>query len=453
MATPDAQQFFPYPFRDPEQRRVAQMIIDNWHRFDVCLLVLPVAFGKSPLAKFILNYAASLGGAGNWITPDNELVRQAVEEFPDLNVLKASASYSGKASFARAKLLTSEARQSVMNPYTLLANRVYKNVAVFDEFHTLLSTLQDFGGLKVWEGAKQWHPALQNVTQAIMHFSNFSDKNSQKLVQALARRPDQFCIAYENGVLRGQNKSVLRVYQLSPKDNPPILWPPHRTKKIFLMSATASNKDVEEMGLSNRRVLTIHAGSAIPPKNRPFIMDFVGSMDLSQQSGTLPKIVTRIEGLMEENYDRRGFIHATYNVAAKLRSDLGTMDGRLMHHTKYDKSSKLNEFLRVAGEDDNRVFVGSGLTQGLNLKYKYAEWQAIVKCMRPNLGDNAVRAKARLDPEWYAWVTIREILQAYGRVCRAPDDFGETRMLDSAFWKLYKEYTHLFPPWFVEAIV
>lgn len=453
---PRAQDFFPYPFRDQEQERVAQLIIDNWHRFDVCLLVLPVAFGKSPLAKFIMNYANSIGALANWITPDNALVKQAVDEFPDVGVLRSSASYGGGARFARAKAEAATAKQTVMNPYTLLANRIYKSVHIFDEFHTLLSTLQDFGGLKVWEGSKQWHPALQNVTQALLHFSRFTDAKSKKLVQALSKRPDQFCVAYENDILRGQDKRVLRIYQLSPKDNPPILWPPHRTKKVFLMSATASNKDVDEMGLSSRRVFTIHAGSSIPPENRPFILDFVGSMDLKHQHETLPKIVTKIGGLMDEK-SGRGFIHATYNVAAKLRADLGTADDRLVYHTKFDKSRKLGEWmpdtLEQIPEGDNRVFVGSGLTQGLNLKYDYARWQVIAKCMRPNLGDNAVRAKAGHDPEWYAWVTIREILQAYGRVSRAPDDFGETRMLDSAFWGLYKDWNHLFPRWFHEAVV
>jgi Rad3-related DNA helicase len=63
-----------------------------------------------------------------------------------------------------------------------------------------------------------------------------------------------------------------------------------------------------------------------------------------------------------------------------------------------------------------------------------------------------MRYRAESDPEMYAWMAIRLVVQAAGRVCRAPDDEGITIILDSDLKRLYSKYEHLFPAFFRDAL-
>jgi Rad3-related DNA helicase len=119
-----------------------------------------------------------------------------------------------------------------------------------------------------------------------------------------------------------------------------------------------------------------------------------------------------------------------------------------MYHTKDNKAKQFEKW--TASEDG--VFIGAGMTEGINLKGKLASWQIVTKCPFPSLADPAIRAKKDLDEKWYVWVTIRDVLQAYGRVCRGPEDYGKTFIVDSAFTTLYNKHRELFPKWFKEAI-
>ncbi|RLI82567.1 hypothetical protein DRP04_03665, partial [Archaeoglobales archaeon] len=66
----------------------------------------------------------------------------------------------------------------------------------------------------------------------------------------------------------------------------------------------------------------------------------------------------------------------------------------------------------------------------------------------------------REDPEfkdkfddWYNEEAIRQLVQVCGRICRGPDDFGITVILDQKFGDLYKRYPDKFPHWFKEALI
>ena len=164
-------------------------------------------------------------------------------------------------------------------------------------------------------------------------------------------------------------------------------------------------------------------------------------------SSSLAGCLKYLDQLHEEN-GGRGMIHSTYQLASMSRADLS--EDKFMSHTSFDKKEKLAKWLY--NPEDKRSFLGCGLTTGLNLKGDICKWQVILKCQFPDLGDPAVQAKAQQNPEWYAWTAIKQIVQAYGRVCRSPDDYGKTVMLDSDFITLYTKWRKLFPKWFTEAI-
>lgn len=436
---------FPYEVPSEPQQKLMEELIRDYNRYDVFLINAPVAFGKSGVAKAIMNLAEYHGNTANWIVPNNALVRQGTDEF-GLPTIHKKSMYDSPAAHREAKEIAM-AGQSIMNYYTLLANKTYKHTLIIDEAHSIISMLQDMEGAKYWDEGDDFPSHLSTASDALIWMASRQqwDAKAEKMVKAMQRHPEQFTISYEWGEHRKKHKRCLRVYPLSPKNNRPILWPPSRTKKIFLMSATISESEITELGLDDRRVKYYEAASVIPPSNRPATLYPLGSMSYHKSKDTLDKVEDFIYHCLE-NEKGKGFIHATYGVAARLRARLN--HPRLMYHTKDNKAKQFEKW--TASKDG--VFIGAGMTEGINLKGKLASWQIITKCPFPSLADPAIRAKKELDEKWYVWVTIRDVLQAYGRVCRGPEDYGKTFIVDSAFTTLYNKHRELFPKWFKEAI-
>lgn len=436
---------FPYEVPSAPQQKLMEELIRDYNKYDVFLINAPVAFGKSGVAKAIMNLAEYHGNNANWIVPNNALVSQATKEF-GLPTIHKKSMYDSPAAHAEAKDIAMLG-QSVMNYYTLLANKTFKHTLVIDEAHSIISMLQDMEGAKYWETDKYFPTHLTTASDALIWMASRQewDSKAAKMVKAMTRHPHQYTISYEWGELRKKQRRCLRVYPLSPKNNRPVLWPPSRTKKIFLMSATISESEIIELGLDDRRVKFYEASSVIPPDNRPAIIYPLGSMSYYKSKDTIDKVVDFIHECLEKE-EGKGFIHATYGVSARLKAKLN--HPRLMFHGKNNKARQFEKW--VASEDG--VFIGSGMTEGINLKGKLASWQIITKCPFPSLADPAIRAKKELDEKWYVWVTIRDVLQAYGRVCRGPEDNGRTFVLDSAFTMLYNKHRELFPNWFKDAI-
>ena len=440
---------FPYDVPTPAQHKLLSDIARDFNRYDVFLINAPVAFGKSAVAKAIMNIANSKGMGANWVVPTNELVRQGVDEF-DLPTLYRKKEYDKPASYRDAKETITHCPQAIINYWTLLANKLYKPVHIFDESHGLIPMLQDMKGVRYWETDKGFPENAHTTTQLLLWMAERAswDVKARQMLEAMEAHPNMYTTSYEWDEFRGNMKQCIRLYPLSPRNNPPILWPPSRTKKIFLMSATTSPTDLYELGLDDRRVVQYEAPSGIPKENRPCIFHGLGSMSRGGIRENLPKLVEFINYCLD-NEQGKGFIHATYGMASRLRAELGDHP-RLRWHSRSNKSRQFNRWLKA---NDNTVFVGSGLTEGINLKGDLCRWQVITKVPFPSLGDPAIFAKRQNDEKWYVWQAVRDVLQAYGRVCRGPSDVGKTWVVDSAFISLYNKNREMFPHWFREAIV
>lgn len=313
--------------------------------------------------------------------------------------------------------------------------------------HELIPMLQDFEGIKIWKHLTPYPSNIRTAAELLMWAASRGpkDKLGRKIGKLLGKNPMDYTIVHEEAAYRGHTRDCLRIYPLTPKNNAPILWPPSKVRKLVLMSATIAPPDIEDLGLHRRRVGYIEVPSDIPVERRKFIYAGVGSMGQANQTENIKRAVDKLIDIRSKHQLRRGFVHSTYGLARKI-PDMPW----LLKHDSVNKQQVLQRWLETV--EDNRVFLGCGLTTGLDLKGGLASWQAIMKCQFPDLGDPAVMAKATNNPEWYQWVTIRQIVQAYGRVCRAPNDEGTTYILDSDFAMLYNKANHLFPQWFKEAI-
>jgi len=265
------------------------------------------------------------------------------------------------------------------------------------------------------------------------------------LLEGLTAAKEEFLIERKNMTYRGRKKLGMLIKPISLNRLSGKVWI-KRPKKIVLMSATIKeDMDVLRLGLGDRRILEFNGDSPIPVGNRPLKQEYVGKMSYAHKKKTFPSIVTKIKELADR-HQGKGFIHATYALAEDLQPYLD--DPRFIFHNKENKAAKLKKFM----ESKDKIFIGSGLSEGLSLNGAEYEWQVMTKVQFPSLADPVNKHNLNHNKDLYSWETATNLIQMYGRICRDPKDKGITYILDSSFKLFYTINRKLFPQYFQQAI-
>lgn len=457
----------------PDQEELLRTIIGQASNWDVCVIEAPTAFGKTATAKALLKWAGKEKMKGTLLEPNNVLVEQVAREYsiPTIyrknqytctnykNLSCSQSRYHNKGyckgcPYVKALRRIRAVPSTVMNYHMYMAHKLSNPLVICDEGHTTLSILQDLASKKIWQrdvgfpsnmrtvgDVRNW---LQSCPGYEANFPN--DELLRILNDTLESAAPSYLVEIGEQSLRGRLENVIELKPLDVKSQPAYLWP--KVKKLILMSATISKVDVEELGLSQKRVLYLKAPSPIPKENRPILYQPLGSMSKDAQKANLPRLCRFIEERMKEHGSSKGLIHSTYGLNELLQKELSS-NSRYLFHNSVNKLKKLEQWM----ESDDKILFSAGLQEGLDLHGDLCKWQIIAKVMWPSLEDNAVRYKLQQNPDWYAWQALRLVAQASGRVCRNTTDYGITYITDSSFNRLLKEHKHLFPEWFTEALI
>jgi Rad3-related DNA helicase len=461
-------QFFPAQLSPRlEQLQLLEAVESKWTSTDVFVIDAPVAVGKSAIAYAIAKWRASFGESVALTTPNNLLLAQYERSFPDLALLKRQSLYQcvefdrscaeSKDSLgffckgcpcAAAKRRVVEERIKVSTGHGYVANQLYSQTVVFDEAHTLIELLRDTASVKIWHSKHRFPDGLQTLADVVEWAQGYLKKRPneklQRTLNELLRIRLGAVIEYKEDLNRGKPDKLLQVTAVSAISAAPLLWP-KTVRKIVLMSATIGPKDVEELRLNNLRVTYLKCGSPIPPANRPIAYEPVANMAFNYRKASVPLLAAKLKELLAR-FPSKGLVHVPYDVATQLQAHLD--DPRLIWHTKSDKARKFAEFT----QSDDGVLMASGMYEGIDLPYDAARWQVIAVVPYPPLNVEWIKQRAAEDPTWYAWQTVKSLVQASGRVVRAADDFGETFLVDMQFGRLLQRHRSLFPTYFLEAL-
>lgn len=486
--------YFPYAEPRPVQREALLALEENWKDYDVFVVVAPTAFGKTSFAKTIVEWQR---GQVAVLTPNNMLVKQFGEEFDDITCFRKAECYTCHSSPEYSCRMAAKLqgmpcrgcqysldRQKVLyrrvplvcNYHMFIAMRLYRRVLVVDEAHNLIPVTADLAKLRLWHH-KIGYPRdasredLLSWTKKTL--GNSKKKTEKKALQFLLEAinyesPQYIVTETEEDWSRGgvQNPTTgevgrkgeaipmpgLNLVPVDIRDLDPRNWFfPDKVEKVILMSATISKKDIEQLGLDRRRVLYIQCGSPIPVESRPVVLEYTGSVNkanLPEATATIARYLEEV--LLHRHVGEKGIIHATYEQARILRSS--TRNPRLMFHTSEDKASQYRKF-RDSPPEEGAVLVASGMYEGIDLPEDAGRWQVVAKVPWKSLGSPAIVYLASKDPEWYLWETLKQLVQACGRICRTPEDYGVTYCLDSSIERLLDRGEHLLPDWYKETIV
>lgn len=174
-------------------------------------------------------------------------------------------------------------------------------------------------------------------------------------------------------------------------------------------------------------------------------------MSYNQIEQNLPWLYSTINDIMDKNKQYNGIIHtASYDLTLKIYNHLSP------HNKKriliYNGTEEKKEVLKILKQDKNKVLMGPSLRTGLDLKDDWSRFMIIAKIPYPSLGDIFIKTKMQLNPQWYQWKTIIEVLQSVGRSVRNEEDWCVGYILDACLSDLIHNSRKSFPIEFISRI-
>ncbi|MDS0295975.1 ATP-dependent DNA helicase [Halogeometricum luteum] len=228
-----------------------------------------------------------------------------------------------------------------------------------------------------------------------------------------------------------------------------------RGNRHALLSATILNKEAfcRSVGLDPSNVALVDVEHTFPVENRPLYDVTQGKMTYEHRDETLPKIARLLVRLMAKHPDEKGLVHChSYAIQSELRKRLAQLGlgNRVRGHDRENRDAELETWKASTGAD---VFLSVKMEEALDLNGDLCRWQVV--CKAPYLNTNDSRVAHRLDEGQWAWyrrAALRTVIQACGRVVRAPDDYGATYLADSSLLQLFDRTRSEMPAWFAEQV-
>jgi len=229
-----------------------------------------------------------------------------------------------------------------------------------------------------------------------------------------------------------------------------LLW--RRADKVLLMSGTilAPSVYVEEVGLSTKKYKVISVPSSFHYHYNPVLYYPMGKMSKDFKDDTLPRMVTKIEEIIDKHGSDKGIIHCnSYDIAEYIYHNLTRYRHRVIFQDRNNRQNSLREFIN----SKDKIFISINMNEGLDLKDDLARYQILVKIPYPFIGDKRVKERLfeRDEQDWFNLQAVEDICQAFGRAVRTEDDWATFYILDESFANLWNRYKDFFTPEFISS--
>lgn len=223
---------------------------------------------------------------------------------------------------------------------------------------------------------------------------------------------------------------------------------------ILHMSATIFSKTeyCKSLGINQSDALYIETESFFPLENRIIHYDPIGSLSYKNKFTTIPKLLTKIDQLLNYYKDVKGIIHTgNYEIAEIIIDNLSSSKNgnRLLMPRGENRQEILNEFYN---SNFPCVLISPSLTEGLDLKDDLSRFCIICKVPYASLADTWTKERLNLNPNWYLNNTAQILVQMTGRSIRSETDFCNTYILDSDFLQFASRAINILPKWWKDSV-
>ena len=216
--------------------------------------------------------------------------------------------------------------------------------------------------------------------------------------------------------------------------------------RVLAMSGTILDVRTwaENLGLDPASVAFVSMDSDFPVENRPIFLKYAGNCSRKTLEETKPRLVKLVHSVLQAHAGQRGLIHTqSHELADYLRREIASP--RFLFADQFDGDKE--EMLQAHADRADSVLVSPGMKEGVDLRGELARFQVVLKMPWASLGDKVVKERMERDPKWYAYKTVLDLLQSFGRIVRSKDDWGWTYVADSGFEAILNRNGSMIPGW------
>ena len=216
-------------------------------------------------------------------------------------------------------------------------------------------------------------------------------------------------------------------------------------KQEILMSATIGDADIymDLIGASTFDTYAMEVPSIFDFTKSPIYFGNGHKMSYTEKAASLPFILEQIKQVLEKHRNERGIIHSgTYEISRAIYDSLPpSIKSRIVF---YNSSKGRSEAIAQYKKFSNKILMGPSILEGLDFDGDLCRFIIIAKLPYASLGNNLVKAKMELYPNWYPYDCVNKITQGIGRGVRSETDYCSTYILDGCFADLVKRSGNLF---------
>jgi Rad3-related DNA helicase len=220
--------------------------------------------------------------------------------------------------------------------------------------------------------------------------------------------------------------------------------------KVFLMSGTILDKNLfcQLNGLDVTSAEYYSIPSPFPIENRPIYYMPLGKMSFKSKEDTFKNYVPFINKLLSKYKDVKGIIHTnSFELANWINKDVN--NPRLVFHDSSNKDEVLKAHFDTKAAS---VIVSPSMDTGVSFDDDKARFQIVAKVPYPSLASQKNKMRQKINPDWYSYKTVQNLLQIFGRVVRSSTDKGDTIIIDGSFTDVMKYSSHYIPSWVQKAV-
>jgi len=209
--------------------------------------------------------------------------------------------------------------------------------------------------------------------------------------------------------------------------------------RILLCSASITKSDASSFNCGKDYTF-FQGGTGFPVRNRPLIWVPTCKVSYNMPESRLRLWMLQIDSLIDLTQGYSGIIHSVSYDRMRYIHD-NSRHKTIIHRSNTSRSQQLptiwealEEFYAIPGS----ILVSPVVGTGYDFKHDLARWQIIAKVPFLNPTSPIVKARTRLWKSKYKlnYLTLmaaKAVLQMYGRIVRAEDDWGVTWVIDDAW--------------------
>lgn len=243
---------------------------------------------------------------------------------------------------------------------------------------------------------------------------------------------------------------------------------------IFMSSTILDHKGFcRDLGIDHKQAAFFRAESPFDPENRKIKYIPLGLVNnawfTKANKDNRDQYIDNLMAILLEHAKDSGVIHtASYAMARWLVKELNSqpeMKHAIFHHNPsmntgvvedgadsevIGRDAAIASYLQSAKRRPS-ILISPSCTEGLDLVGDLGRFSIIAKIPFGYLGDNWIRNRMNMSPDWYARQAIIGVIQASGRVVRNESDWGTTYIVDQAWSRLVKNNREMIPNWWMDA--